>query len=154
VKYLCSVFAVRKMMQNYMLSVLPNIDALSTDIPTQEAATQILLQYTSGTWQRVFFSSRDTPFSLYSLLTFAHSQQAKTGSRQDSTALDLIGKSSSEAIPRVDDPHAQLVAKLHHVIRHQVPKWTGKVWRGALHSPMEILMMAIKGFLCFRPKFV
>jgi hypothetical protein len=62
-------------------------------------------------------------------------------------ALDLIGKSSFEAPALQDNEYARFAAELHHVIEHQEPKWQGTVWRGVLHSPMEIVMMAIKGSL-------
>jgi hypothetical protein len=51
-------------------------------------------------------------------------------------AFNLIEKTPSDL---------QFAAKLKHCVDCQTPKWRGFCWRGALHSPFEILMMALKG---------
>lgn len=49
--------------------------------------------------------------------------------------------------------YAHYVGELKACIGWQTPKWQGLVWRGALHSPVELFMMAIKGTF-FIPSFV
>jgi hypothetical protein len=43
------------------------------------------------------------------------------------------------------EEYALYAAQLKSCIDWQTPKWKGVCWRGALHSPLEILLMAVKG---------
>lgn len=48
------------------------------------------------------------------------------------------------ALDKLDREYSNYVKQLNHCIIYQTPKFSGKVYRGALHCPMEIFIFAFK----------
>jgi hypothetical protein len=58
-------------------------------------------------------------------------------------ALDQIKDMNISNTPQ--QQYAHYVGELKACLGWQTPKWSGLAWRGALHSPVELFMMATKG---------
>lgn len=56
------------------------------------------------------------------------------------------------ALDRLEEAQIEYVQSLHQCIIHQTPKFSGKVFRGALHCPVEIFIFCFKRFF-FIPSF-
>ena len=57
------------------------------------------------------------------------------------------------ALDKLDNDNAIYTKKLKACVGWQTPKWRGLCYRGALHSPMEIFVMAFK-YIFFFPGFI